>query len=166
MEARLTTPFGHVVVRQVDGKLTAIHLRPFQAPTFIPEGFPEELLEPLQDYFAGRTGLPEAPVEASGTAFQMAVWRALASVPPGEPISYGEMALRIGRPGAARAVGQALRNNPLPILWPCHRVVTSDGKLGGFGGASNMDDPEDQGQLGIKAWLLEHEQRMVAALTV
>ena len=73
-----------------------------------------------------------------GTAFQRAVWQALLKIPRGRTISYGELARRVGRPGAARAVGQAVGSNPVPILVPCHRVVASDGTLGGFGGGLPM----------------------------
>jgi len=86
-----------------------------------------------------------APVRANGhvrivggTAFQRAVWQELASIPRGRTISYAELARRVGRPGAARAVGQAVGANPVPILLPCHRVVASDGGLGGFGGGLPM----------------------------
>jgi len=73
-----------------------------------------------------------------GTVFQRAVWQALAAIPRGTTISYAELARRVGRPGAARAVGQAMGANPVPILLPCHRVVASGGGLGGFGGGLPM----------------------------
>jgi len=72
-----------------------------------------------------------------GTAFQRAVWLGLLAIPRGQTISYAELALRVGRPGAARAVGQALGANPVPLLLPCHRVVATNG-LGGFGGGLPM----------------------------
>ena len=160
MEARLTAPFGHLLVRADEhGRATAIALRPEPAETSIPPKFPRRILEPLRDFLAGCVTTPDVPTAATGTAFQQAIWHALRAVEPGAPITYGEMALRVGRPGAARAVGQALRINPLPIVWPCHRVVAAGGGLGGFGGASNREDPADRGQLDIKAWLLAHEAR-------
>lgn len=70
---------------------------------------------------------------AVGTLFQRAVWRAVAEIPFGETASYGEVAMRVGRPGAARAVGYAVGHNPLPLFIPCHRVVASNG-IGGYGG--------------------------------
>ena len=69
-----------------------------------------------------------------GTAFQRDVWNAMLSLPRGETISYSELAQRIGKPGASRAVGQAVGHNPIPVLIPCHRVVAANGGLGGFGG--------------------------------
>lgn len=71
---------------------------------------------------------------SSGTPFQQAVWRAIQLIPRGETRSYGWIAESVGRPRAARAVGQAVRRNPLPLLIPCHRVIAADGSLGGFSG--------------------------------
>jgi O-6-methylguanine DNA methyltransferase len=73
-----------------------------------------------------------------GTPFQREVWRALTEIPRGEARSYAWVAQRIGRPRAARAVGQAVGSNPLPVLVPCHRVVASDGSPGGYGGGLKM----------------------------
>ena len=88
----------------------------------------------LERYFAGEAVRFDVPLDLSaGTAFQRAVWRACACIPYGETRSYGELAHLAGRPGAARAVGGAMHANPLPILVPCHRVIRSDGSLGGFG---------------------------------
>lgn len=69
----------------------------------------------------------------SGTSFQRAIWRATRAIPRGTTVTYGRLATQVGRPGAARAVGQAMRRNPQPIITPCHRVIASTG-LGGFGG--------------------------------
>ena len=75
--------------------------------------------------------MPELDLSA-GTGFQQAVWRALMQIPYGATQTYGELALRIGNPDASRAVGTACGRNPVPVLVPCHRVVASGGKLGGF----------------------------------
>lgn len=83
---------------------------------------------------------------AAGDGFQARVWRALAAVPAGVTISYGEMAKRAGEPGAAQAAGTALNRNPIPLILACHRVIGADGSLTGFGGG-----------LGRKEWLLRHE---------
>ena len=87
----------------------------------------------LAEYFGGRRRRFEVPTAPEGTAFQRAVWSALADVPWGETRSYGELAAAAGRPGAARAVGGAMNANPIAIVLPCHRVVGSDGALTGYG---------------------------------
>ena len=74
----------------------------------------------------------------SGTGFQRAVWQATARIPYGATATYGQIAALINRDRSARAVGQALGQNPLPIIIPCHRVVGSAGRLGGFGGGIEM----------------------------
>lgn len=71
---------------------------------------------------------------AGGTEFQQAVWRAIKSIPVGRTRSYGELALEVGRPKAVRATGGACGANPIPVLIPCHRVLATSGKLGGFSG--------------------------------
>ncbi|MDP1912804.1 methylated-DNA--[protein]-cysteine S-methyltransferase [Brevundimonas sp.] len=83
---------------------------------------------------------------AAGDGFQARVWRALAVVPAGVTLSYGEMAKRAGEPGAAQAAGTALNRNPIPLVLACHRVIGADGSLTGFGGG-----------LERKGWLLRHE---------
>jgi methylated-DNA-[protein]-cysteine S-methyltransferase len=94
----------------------------------------EELLE----YVEGRRREFDVPVRLEGTAFQKKVWQALAAIPYGETRSYHEVAQAIGRPGASRAVGQANHHNPVAPLIPCHRVVTSSGTLGGYGGGVDL----------------------------
>lgn len=75
---------------------------------------------------------PRPPLDLRGTAFQRRVWQALLALPPGATTSYRELARRVGRPGAARAVGNAVGRNPVGLLVPCHRVVRSDGAAGGY----------------------------------
>ena len=93
-----------------------------------------EALRQLDAYFEGRLQRFELPLAPEGTDFQRSVWEALCLIPYGETLSYGELARRLGKPGASRAVGLANGRNPLPIVVPCHRVVGSDGSLTGFGG--------------------------------
>lgn len=88
----------------------------------------------LQEYFAGRREHFTLPLHPLGTPFQLEVWRELAKIPYGVTISYGELARRIGKPSAMRAVGAANGRNPIPIVVPCHRVIGADGSLTGFGG--------------------------------
>lgn len=104
----------------------------------------------LSDYFEGGRWTPLSELPLAGGVFDHAVWRELLTIPVGETIAYGELARRCGRPEAVRAVANAVGRNPLPLFFPCHRVVAKDG-LGGF-------------RLGLEAkrWLLEHEARAAA----
>lgn len=88
----------------------------------------------LAEYFAGERTAFDLPLAPSGTPFQLRVWDELTRIPYGETIGYGELAARIGRPGAARAVGGANARNPIAIVVPCHRVVGGDGSLTGYAG--------------------------------
>lgn len=89
----------------------------------------------LEAYFAGTCQRLEVPLDLSlGTAFQQAVWRALFDIPFGQTTSYSEIARRIGRPQAVRAVGGAVGRNPLSIFVPCHRVIGANGALTGYSG--------------------------------
>jgi O-6-methylguanine DNA methyltransferase len=100
----------------------------------------------LNRYFSGGSEILDHPLDLRGTRFQREVWSALREIPLGQVATYGEIASRIGRPGGARAVGQACGSNPVVLFVPCHRVVAADGKLGGFGSG-----------LGLKKGLLRHE---------
>ena len=88
----------------------------------------------LREYFAGTRRAFDLPLAPRGTDFQRETWRTLATIPYGETISYAELARRVGRPKASRAVGAANGRNPLPIVLPCHRVIGANGSLTGFGG--------------------------------
>ncbi|MGQ9572632.1 MAG: methylated-DNA--[protein]-cysteine S-methyltransferase [Dehalococcoidia bacterium] len=87
-----------------------------------------------------RIAFPDRLDFAGATAFQRAVWQATREIPYGQRRSYGWLAARVGRPRAARAVGQAMAANPWPIIVPCHRVVSSNGRLTGFGGGLDMKE--------------------------
>ena len=97
----------------------------------------------LTEYFAGERQPFSLPFAEAGSEFDRAVWAALGDIPFGETWSYKRLAEAVGRPKASRAVGGANGRNPLPIVRPCHRVVASDGRLGGYlgpdGGASGAD---------------------------
>jgi len=88
----------------------------------------------LDEYFAGKRRRFDVSLAPEGTAFQRAVWKAIAAVRFGETITYGELAKRAGRPGSARAAGAATGRNPIGILVPCHRILGSDGSLTGYAG--------------------------------
>lgn len=88
----------------------------------------------LADYFAGRLTAFDLALDAAGTPFQQAVWRALLAVPHGRTCSYGQLAAAAGFPGAVRAVAAAIGRNPVSVVVPCHRVVGGDGHLTGYAG--------------------------------
>lgn len=102
----------------------------------------------LREYFEGRRFVFDIELDLEGTAFQLAVWKAVAAIPYGETRSYREIATAVNRPKGYRAMGQANGRNPLPIVIPCHRVINSGGAMGGYGGG-----------LDRKQTLLELEQR-------
>jgi methylated-DNA-[protein]-cysteine S-methyltransferase len=106
----------------------------------------------LGEYFDGQRQAFDLPLALDGTAFQRTVWEALLGVGYGETVSYGQLADRIGRPTASRAVGLANGRNPVSIIVPCHRVVGSDGSLTGYGGG-----------IPSKRLLLDLEQRVTGA---
>jgi methylated-DNA-[protein]-cysteine S-methyltransferase len=109
---------------------------------------PASVLRALDEYFDGNyAALDRIKTATGGTPFQRDVWRALRRIRPGSTMTYGELAVRIGRRGASRAVGAANGSNPIAIVVPCHRVIGADGTLTGFGGG-----------LPRKQWLLDHER--------
>jgi methylated-DNA-[protein]-cysteine S-methyltransferase len=159
---RLTTPIGELVVlTDRSGRLRAVdwtdhsdRLELLLERYYGSGGF---TIEPGRDdfghmakfraYFNGDLAAIETlPVETAGTAFQQIVWRALRDIPCGRTISYAELARRIGRPAAVRAVGLANGANPASIVVPCHRVIGANGSLTGYGGG-----------IARKRWLLMHE---------
>ena len=105
-----------------------------------------EAVRQLEEYFAGNRAEFDLPLAPKGTEFQLKVWMALRSIPPGETISYGAISEMIDKPTAFRAVGAANGKNPISIVVPCHRVIGANGTLTGYGGG-----------LKRKAWLLNHE---------
>jgi methylated-DNA-[protein]-cysteine S-methyltransferase len=88
----------------------------------------------LDEYFAGTRRTFELPLDPAGTAFQLAVWEQLRTIPSGTTTTYGDIAARVGKPHASRAVGAAIGRNPIGIIVPCHRVVGSSGALTGYAG--------------------------------
>jgi methylated-DNA-[protein]-cysteine S-methyltransferase len=98
----------------------------------------EEARRQLGEFFAGERRAFDLPLSPRGTAFQRTVWESLRSVGYGQTTTYGELAHAMGKPAAARAVGAALGQNPLPIVVPCHRVIGATGDLTGFGGGLAM----------------------------
>ncbi len=104
----------------------------------LPEPERLELESLVYGVLTGQANVRTLTLDPEGTAFQRAVWRAIEEIPRGETRSYGWITARIGRAGAARAVGQATGANPLPLIVPCHRVIAGDGSLGGYTGGQDL----------------------------
>jgi AraC family transcriptional regulator, regulatory protein of adaptative response / methylated-DNA-[protein]-cysteine methyltransferase len=102
----------------------------------------------LKEYFKGTLTQFKTPYRVFGSPFQQQVWQALYQIPYGETRSYAEQSMSLGKPNSYRAVANANGANPLAIIIPCHRVIASDGTLGGYGGG-----------LAVKRWLIEHEKQ-------
>jgi methylated-DNA-[protein]-cysteine S-methyltransferase len=135
--ASVDSPIGPLtVVVDADGALTHV-LFAGQAPPAGAAAAPERCAAAaaqLREYFAGERRRFDLPLAPRGTPFQRAVWEALGALPWGETVDYGSLAARLGRPGAARAVGRANATNPIPVVIPCHRVVGRGGALTGYAG--------------------------------
>jgi len=160
---RIHTPIGEmVIVADCEGNLRATDWTDHEARMhrllrlhYGENGFrlesasnPNGLTDAVSRYFAGELEVIDAlPVETGGTPFQRQVWHALREIPCGTTVSYAQLAERIRRPAAVRAVGLANGSNPVGVVVPCHRVIGSDGSLTGYGGGIKR-----------KRWLLEHEK--------
>lgn len=144
MRAVIATPIGAITVA---GDETAVWEISFggTGDEESPKGAVSLAIRELEAYFTGELQSFSFPVTPQGTPFQRTVWDALTRIPYGGVQTYGELAKRIGKSGAARAVGMAAHRNPIAIVIPCHRLVGKTGLTGYAGG------------LEIKAWLLAHE---------
>jgi methylated-DNA-[protein]-cysteine S-methyltransferase len=144
----IESPVGKLRIEADERSITGIWLNaranvtPGQAT-----GVMAELERQLAAYFEGRLTEFDLPLSPKGTPFQLDVWTALQSIPYGSTCSYSDIAKKIGRADAVRAVGAANGQNPIPIVIPCHRVIGANGSLTGFGGG-----------LPMKKWLLAHER--------
>jgi methylated-DNA-[protein]-cysteine S-methyltransferase len=159
---RFGTPVGELtIVADDEGRLRAVEFSDHedrlhrslklhygrQGYELAPAADPGGLSTAIRAYFAGELKAIESlPVATGGTPFQRQVWQALRAIPCGATITYGELARRIGRASAVRAVGHANGDNPISIVVPCHRVIGSNGTLTGYGGGIER-----------KRWLLAHE---------
>jgi methylated-DNA-[protein]-cysteine S-methyltransferase len=165
-ERYVDSPVGFLYLAATDEGLTHLlftHERKRADPSALRPGNPDarqparEILDAatrqLEAYFAGRCREFDLPLAPRGTAFQLSTWNALREIPYGATISYRELARRIGKPNAVRAVGAANGRNPLAIVMPCHRVIGSNGRLTGYAGG-----------LEIKRTLLELEGVLLPGL--
>lgn len=161
--AEIETPLGKLRIVVVNGKVCAAEwtdcwdrVAPSLERRFggLEPVRSKETMQPsraLGAYFHGELDAVDAlAVDTGGTPFQRSVWRELRKIEAGATVSYGELAHAIGRPGACRAVGSANGSNPVAVILPCHRVIRTDGGLGGYGGG-----------LPRKEWLLRHEGAML-----
>ncbi|MBV9798422.1 MAG: methylated-DNA--[protein]-cysteine S-methyltransferase [Solirubrobacterales bacterium] len=140
MYTTMTSPIGELLLVGNDQALHRLHMQSGPRPAAIdprwePGARPfADVAVQLDEYFAGARKAFDVPLELEGNPFEVQVWRELRRVPYGETISYGELARRVGDPGAARAVGLANARNPIAVIVPCHRVIGADGSLTGYGG--------------------------------
>lgn len=154
---RMESPIGELLLTGDGHALRGLHMRQGRRPVAVGADWLEadhafeEVRAQLTDYFAGRRTSFDVPLQLEGTTFQREVWRGLLEIDYGETISYGELARRIGRPRAVRAVGLANGRNPIAVIVPCHRVIGADGTLTGYGGG-----------LESKRLLLDLESRLLA----
>jgi methylated-DNA-[protein]-cysteine S-methyltransferase len=152
---RIDTPLGgmHAILQDV----ALVSLRFVDPhPEGIPPSVPAEAMpvaHALRAFFEDATSPSPPPLHPEGTPFQQAVWSLLLEIPRGQTCSYSDIAQRMGRPNAVRAVAQAIARNPIHLFIPCHRVVGADGRLTGFAGG-----------LWRKAWLLEFERTGTAPI--
>jgi methylated-DNA-[protein]-cysteine S-methyltransferase len=136
----IDSPVGPLLVAADDVGLRLIHFQSGPAPRRPDPAWRRDpstfrtLARQLAEYFMRERRVFELTLAPEGTPFQLATWRALTTIPYGTTISYVDLARRVGRPAASRAVGAANGRNPLPIVVPCHRVIGKDGSLTGFGG--------------------------------
>lgn len=163
----IETPIGRaLLIADGDGNLRALDWEGYEtrflrllrlhygtATLVSPRAAPVAIRRALDAYFEGDFALLNSiPCATAGTDFQRAVWAALRDIPPGQTLSYGALAARLGCPKAVRAVGLANGANPIGVVVPCHRVIGSNGSLTGYGGG-----------LERKRWLLAHEGAAPAA---
>jgi len=149
-DAVIAAPFGRLGLRLIDGRLAGIDFLDGKAALRAP-GNPaaRRACRELRAYLRNPKHRFHLPLVPAGTDFQRAVWRSMRRIPAGRPLSYGDLARKLKT--GPRAVGNACRANPVPIVVPCHRVVASNGR-GGFMGKTGGR------ALAIKDWLLAHER--------
>lgn len=149
-QACLPTPFAVLGIRCTMDAITGIDFLPPSTPIIEQKTvLAQQLQEAIKHYLQDSTQLNALPLAPAGTPFQQKVWQAICRIPPGQTLTYTQLAQQVG--SGARAVANACGANPIPLFIPCHRVVAANG-LGGF-----MQGRE-AGSLNIKRWLLDHER--------
>ena len=145
----IQSPVGPLTLTGTEDALTRLSFGGGQAGAGSPSPALELAAREREEYFAGVRREFTVPLAPVGTAFQLAVWSALREIPYGATASYRDIAVRLGKPGGAVAVGQANSRNPIPIIIPCHRIIGAGGQLVGYTGG-----------LEIKRFLLRLEERL------
>jgi len=142
----IKSPLGSILLTADEDGLTGINFqdakgakKPLRGSVESQSPF-KEVASQIRAYFGGELKKFDLALSIKGTAFQRRVWKALCDIPYGETISYQELARRIGKPTACRAVGAANGRNPLPIVVPCHRVIGSNGQLTGYYGGTYLKE--------------------------
>lgn len=146
---QINSPLGILEIAEENN--TIIYIKFIEQFTVIKEDtsyYLSKCIAQLNEYFDGKRNNFDLKLNPEGTDFQKEVWKELLKIPYGETRTYQQIANAIGDPGASRAVGNANNKNPIPIIIPCHRVLSSDGKLTGYAGGIQR-----------KEWLLNHELR-------
>jgi len=148
-DAIIPAPFGAVGICAEDDFLVRLELLPNrEAEKHSSSVFVQNIANQLNQYFRNPHAALNVPFAVKGTAFQKRVWQAIAAIPCGQTLSYGELAEKVG--SGPRAVANVCGANQVPLIIPCHRVVAKNG-LGGF-----MQGKENG--LAVKKWLLDHEK--------
>ncbi|MGI6722265.1 MAG: methylated-DNA--[protein]-cysteine S-methyltransferase [Anaerovoracaceae bacterium] len=129
----MKTPLGPLRIKASERAIVNIEFV-HRAGKDSPGSLTGRAVKQLKEYFAGRRRTFDLPLEMKGTRFQTACWNELRKIPYGTAVSYGDIARRLHNPRAGRAVGSANGRNPIAIVVPCHRVIASDGSLGGYTG--------------------------------
>jgi methylated-DNA-[protein]-cysteine S-methyltransferase len=134
---QLSTPVGPLVLEGDDARLTRLGFGAAVAPQGDAASVASAAVQ-IEQYFAGERTEFDLDVELAGTEFERRVWAEVRAIPYGSTATYAEIARRVGRPSACRAVGRANGRNPIAVIVPCHRVVGSDGSLTGYAGGIEM----------------------------
>lgn len=137
--AVMSTPLGPLTLASTDKGLASVHFGNEVPRDGIVDTEANRLfIHQLEEYFQGNRTQFDFALDFAGTPFQVAVWQELLKIPYGETRSYGDIARKLGKPGASRAVGMANHDNQIAIVIPCHRVVGRDGSLTGYAGGIRL----------------------------
>jgi methylated-DNA-[protein]-cysteine S-methyltransferase len=137
--AVMSTPLGPVTLSSTEQGLASVHFGNSVPVHGIVDAEANRIfIQQLEEYFQRKRTRFDFPLHFEGTPFQVAVWRELLKIPYGETRTYGDIAQRLGKPGASRAVGSANHDNHIAIVIPCHRVVGHDGSLTGYAGGIHL----------------------------